>query len=97
MGVEIQYCVGNQLIDGGFLKHVDLENIQQQLWRCRKVQSLPGDYDDEIDADRDPDLRLDGVDGVAEEMLDRQILLDPLEKGLDLPTLAINFCDGERR
>ena len=30
-------------------------------------------------------------------MLDRQVLLDPLEEGLDLPTLAIDFCDGEGR
>ena len=30
-------------------------------------------------------------------MFDRQILLDPLEEGFDLPTLAINLGDGERR
>lgn len=30
-------------------------------------------------------------------MFDRQVLFDPLEKGLDLPALAMNFCDGERR
>jgi hypothetical protein len=95
--VNIQYRVGNELIDWCFLEHVDLENIQQELRRCRKVQSLSRDDDDEIDADGDPDLRLDRVDGVAEEMFDRQVLLDPLEEGLDLPTLAINFCDGERR
>ena len=97
MAVEIQYRIGNQLIERDFLKHVDLENIQQELWRCRKVQSLLGDDDDEINADGDPDLRLDRVERVAEEMFDRQVLLDPLEKGLDLPALAINFGDGEGR
>lgn len=97
MVVEVQYGVGNQLIDWGFLEHVDLENVQQELWRRREVQSLPGDDDDEIDADGDPDLRLDGVEGVAEEMFDRQILLDPLEEGLDLPAFAINLGNGERR
>lgn len=55
------------------------------------------DDDDEIDANGDPDLRLDGVEGVAEEMLDRQVLPDPFEEGLDLPALAINFGDGEHR
>jgi hypothetical protein len=50
--------------------------------------------DDEID---DPDLRLDRVSGVAEEIFDRQVLLDPLPEGLDLPTLAINLCNGECR
>jgi hypothetical protein len=88
-----EYRVGNELIDWCFLKHIDLENVQQELWGCRKVQSFARDDDDEIDADGDPDLRLDGVDGVAEEMLDRQVLLDPLEKGLDLPPL----CDKSRR
>lgn len=96
MVVAIQYCVGNQLIDWDFLEHVDLENVQQELWRCRKVQSPARDDDDEIDADGDPDLRLDGVEGVAKEMLDRQVLLDPLEEGLDLPALAINLGDGTR-
>jgi hypothetical protein len=95
--VEIQYCAGNQLIDWDFLEHIDLENVQQELWRSGEVQSLARDDDDEIDADGDPDLRLDGVEGVAEEMLDRQVLLDPLEKGFDLPALAINLGDGERR
>ena len=28
-------------------------------------------------------------------MFDRQILLEPLEEGLDLPTPAINLCDGK--
>ena len=30
-------------------------------------------------------------------MFDRQILFDPLEEGFDLPALAINLGDGERR
>ncbi len=48
MVVEIQYCIGNQLIDWGFLEHVDLENVQQELRRRREVQSLARDDDDEI-------------------------------------------------
>ena len=97
MVVETQYSVGNQLVDWGFLKHVDLEKVQQQLWRCREIQTLPGDDDHEKNADGDPDLRLDRVQRVAEEMFDRQILLDPFEKGFDLSAFAINFGDGERR
>lgn len=95
--VKIQYRIGNQLIERDFLKHIDLENIQQKLWRCRKISLLLGDDDDEINADGDPDLRLDGVERVAEEMFDRQVLLDPLEKDFDLPALAINLGDGEGR
>ena len=50
------------MIDWGFLKQVDLQDIQQNLWRCREVQTLPGNHDEQIDAHGDPDLRLDGVD-----------------------------------
>ena len=30
-------------------------------------------------------------------MFDRQVLLEPFEEGLDLPSLAINLCNGECR
>ena len=42
-----------------------------------------------IDRDRDPDLSPQGVLGSAVEILDAQVLLDPFEEQLDLPTAAI--------
>lgn len=47
--------------------------------------------------DGDPDLRLDGVLRRAEEGLDPQMLLDPLEEEFHLPAAAIEFGHGQRR
>ncbi len=44
-----------------------------------------------------PDLRLDGVLAVAQELLDSQVLLDPFEEQFDLPTVLVECCDGQRR
>ena len=69
------------MIDWYFLKHVDLENIQQELWGCRKVQLLARDDDDEIEANGDPDLRLDHVEGVAEVRCGEQDALIATQSG----------------
>ena len=50
----------------------------------------------EMHAHRDPDLRHHGVARGADEALDAQVLLDPLEEGLDLPTLLVDGRDGLR-
>jgi hypothetical protein len=39
-------------------------------------------------------LRLHRVLGEAEERLDAQVLLDPLEEQLDLPAAAVEIGDG---
>ena len=44
-----------------------------------------------------PDLRLDGVLAVAQELLDSQVLLDPFEEQFDLPAVLVECCDGQRR
>ncbi len=56
-----------------------------------------GDEDKQISADGGPYLRLDGVLRVAEEMLNRQVLFEPLEEQFDLPPLLVDGGDGERR
>ena len=43
-----------------------------------------------------PYLRVDGVLGGPVEGLDVKMLLNPLEEQLNLPPLAVQFCDGER-
>ena len=45
--------------------------------------------DQQVDRDRGPDLGLHGVGRVAVEGLDAQVLFDPFEELLDLPTLFI--------
>jgi len=91
----VRYGIENQLIQLYFFKHIDLEKVEQELRRCRQIQAFACDDDNEIDADGDPNLRLDGIDGVAEEMFDRQVLLDPFEKGLDRPPVAVNLGNGQ--
>ncbi len=48
-----------------------------------------------INRDRDPDLSPQGVLGSAVEILDAQVLLDPFEEQLDLPTAAIKLGDSQ--
>jgi hypothetical protein len=91
----VRYGIENQLIQLYFFKHIDLENVEQELRRCRQIQAFARNDDNKIDADSDPNLRLDGIDGVAEKMFDRQVLFDPLEKGLDSPPVAVNLGDGQ--
>jgi hypothetical protein len=50
--------------------------------------------DEEINGNGDPDLSLDGIVRIAKERLNMQILLNPLEKQFDLPTLFIKLGDG---
>ena len=45
----------------------------------------------------DPDLGQHGVAGGAEEALDPEVLLDPLEEEFDLPAGFVDVCDGSRR
>ena len=59
------------------------------------MQAFARDDDNQIDADGDPNLRLDGIDGVAEEMFDREVLFDPFEKGLDGPPVAIDIGNSQ--
>ena len=42
----------------------------------------------------DPDLCHDRIFRGAEKAFDLEILLDPFEKQLDLPSLLVNFRDG---
>ena len=58
-----------------------------------QMQAFLGNCDQHVCADRDPDLRLDRVLVGAIKRLDSQVLLDPFEKQLDLPALAIQICN----
>ena len=62
------------------------------------VQAQPflGYSDQHVSANRDPQLRLHRVLAGAKERLDLQVLLDPLEEQLDMPTLAIQIADQLR-
>ena len=58
-----------------------------------QMQAFFGNGDQNLSADRDPDLRLDRVLVGAIKRLDSQVLLDRFEKQFDLPALAVQVCD----
>ena len=61
------------------------------------AQLLLDDGHEHVNADGNPDLGLDRVFGGAEERLDAQVLLDPLEKQLHLPAALVQLRNGEGR
>ena len=50
-----------------------------------------------VDADGNPDLRPHSVLGIAVEVFDAQVLLDPLEEQLHLPLAPVQGANGQRR
>ena len=62
----------------------------------RQLEPFLHNCDQHVCADRDPDLRLHGVLAGAQECLDAQVLLYPLEEQFDLPALPIQLRDQVR-
>ena len=58
-----------------------------------QIQALFENRDQHVSADRDPDLRLDGVLAGAQKRLDSQMLFYPFEEQLYLPSLPIKCGD----
>ena len=77
--------ISYQLFDGLFLKEIDLQDLQQGVQTAGQMKPLFQDSHKQVDAKSHPDLDLDGIGRRAEEGLDPQVLLDPLEEQLDLP------------
>ena len=61
------------------------------------MKLLLDDCDEHVGGHGAPDLRLHSVLAVAQEVLDAQVLLDPLEEQLDLPATLVERTNGERR
>src|SRR4051794_25272726 len=60
------------------------------------MKTLFDDGDQQVDGDCDPDLRLHRVLGGAEERLDAEMLLDPFEEELHLPSTLVERANGCR-
>ena len=60
-----------------------------------KLVFLLDDGHQDVDADRDPYLRLDRVVGGPIECFDAQMLLDPFEEKFHLPTAFVKFGDRQ--
>ena len=61
------------------------------------MKLLFDDSDQHVRTDGAPDLRLHGILAVADEALDLQMLLDPLEEQFDLPAALVQSGNGQRR
>ena len=59
-------------------------------------EALFDDGDEYVDRHRNPDLRLHRVLRNADKAFDAQVLLDPFEKQLELPAIAIELGDRGR-
>ena len=76
---------------------MDAHNLQDSPKTFGNLMDLFETGHQEVDADRDPDLRLDGVLAGPEERFDAQVLLDPLEEQLDVPAALVERGDGGGR
>src|SRR3990167_7412227 len=90
------FNVSEQDGDRGGFKHIEIQNTQYFVQRMLQIQPLLHDRDQHIGGDGDPQLRLHGVLGRAQEGLDPQVLLDPFEEQLHLPALLVQGTDRER-
>src|SRR6202035_2904184 len=88
---------GKHLIYRDFLEEGDRENLEQCVERGVEGEALLDDCDEDVDRDGDPDLGFYRVFGCPEELLDPQMLLDPLEEQLDLPSALVEGADGRGR
>ena len=75
-----------------FLEEGDGENLHQSVEGGFQAEALLDDGNQDVDGNRDPDLRLHRVVGRAVELFDSKMLLDPFEEQFDMP-LTIPLID----
>ena len=80
----------------GFLGQSQTQDLQNFAERPIDAQFAFDDRNQNLDADRDPNLCLHGVRIVAVESFDPQILFDPFEEQFHLPTGFVQLRDGQR-
>src|ERR1700677_4128083 len=85
----------NQFSQRHLLKHVDAQNLQNLGQTQLQSKFLAHDGHQHVNADGNPDLRLDSIVARAEKVLDPQILFDPLEEQLYPPAALIELRDRQ--
>ena len=85
--------IRKQLIQWGFLEHGHAQNLQKAVERKVDRHAFLDNRHEDINRDSHPDLSPDGVLGCSVECLDPEVLLDPTEEQLDLPTQFIEESD----
>lgn len=76
------------------MKSIDTQNLENGVKTQIDLKLLFDDGHQHINAEGDPDLCFDGVDGGTQETLGVKVALDPFEEEFDLPT---GFVEGGDR
>ena len=84
------------MVDIDFLEKRNAENLQDLAHFAIDPQLFLDDGNEEVYADRDPYLGLDGILGSAEEPLDTEMLLDPFEEQFHLPSAFVQLGYHQR-
>jgi hypothetical protein len=82
------------LIDSNLLKNVNADYLQNSVQTFRDLMDLLETGHQQVSANRNPYLGLHGIFSVPVEPADAEVLFDPLEKELYLPTALIKLSDG---
>ena len=85
----------NQLEERNFLEWRDARDLEHLRQTHVDPQLSMGDYRQNIHADGNPDLCFYGVWGGSEKLPDAQVLLDPPEKRLDLPSALVEIGNDQ--
>ena len=83
-------------MDRVFGEYIHADDLQDSAHALLDAQGLIENGDHQVNADRDPNLRLDGVFGQTEEGLHAKVLLDPFEEEFDLPARLVDLRDDQR-
>ena len=85
------------LIHRDFFEKGDAENLQDFAETSLEFQFLLEDGHQQVNADGDPDLGLDGVLGSSQKGLDPKVLFDPFEEQLHPPATLVKVGNGQGR
>ena len=87
----------NALKNRGFLEKRQAEDLQNFAEATFDAEFPPDNGHEHVNADRNPYLNSYCVVARSVERFDMQILFDPFEKQLDLPSTLVKFCDRQCR
>ena len=80
-----------------FLKSMNAQYLQNPVQVFGDVEFFFHNGDEQVSADRGPDLDFHRVFTGSEKGPDAQVLLDPLEEKLDFPAFFVDEGDGQGR
>lgn len=90
-------CFCKYLLYRHLLEKHNVENLQNFAKAVRESEFFLDNGHQHVDADRNPDLGLDGIVAGAEKGFDAQILFDPFEEEFDVPATLIYTGNGPCR